>query len=112
MTKMWGRRFGTVLGMLVAIGSAHAASDANGQKLDDRVAAIVPMCAACHGGDGISSVPLYPNLAGQKPEYLAKQLRDFKAGRRDDIVMRPMAEPLDDKAIDALSKHFGAMPAR
>ncbi|MBV8156979.1 MAG: cytochrome c [Dyella sp.] len=78
-------------------------------KLDAKVSAILPLCASCHGIDGISSVGLYPNLAGQKPEYLAKQLHDFKAGRREDAVMRPMAEPLDDAAIEALSQHFGAM---
>ncbi|ABF10202.1 cytochrome c553 [Cupriavidus metallidurans] len=75
-------------------------------KLDEKVKAILPLCASCHGIDGISSVGLYPNLSGQKPEYLAKQLHDFKAGRRNDPVMRPMAEPLDDAAIDALSRYF------
>ena len=37
------------------------------------------MCAACHGANGISIAPMYPNLAGQKEAYLVKQLKDFKA---------------------------------
>jgi len=97
---------GTVLlAVLAASGSVYAEAP----KLNEKVSAILPLCASCHGIDGVSSVGLYPNLAGQKPEYLAKQLRDFKAGRREDPVMRPMAEPLDDAAIEALSRHFGAM---
>ncbi|MDT6964704.1 c-type cytochrome [Cupriavidus sp. SZY C1] len=104
-----------VLAWLGVAAAAQAAAGVEGgkpvQKPADKLAAILPMCATCHGVDGISSVGLYPNLAGQKAEYLAKQLRDFKAGRRDDAVMRPMAEPLDDAAIDALSRHFGAMRA-
>lgn len=100
-----------LLALLAASAAVQAAASVSAtQKLPDQVAAILPLCASCHGVDGISSVDLYPNLAGQKPEYLAKQLRDFKAARRDDTVMRPMAEPLDDAAIDALSRHFGTMP--
>ena len=38
------------------------------------------MCAACHGATGISAVPMYPNLAGQKEIYFTKQLKDFKTG--------------------------------
>lgn len=101
------------LALLGATATTHAASGGAAEKVvqkpADQLAAILPLCASCHGVDGISSVGLYPNLAGQKPEYLAKQLRDFKAGLREDAVMRPMAEPLDDASIDALSRHFGTM---
>ncbi|WP_082926320.1 c-type cytochrome [Cupriavidus sp. D384] len=123
MIKYRGNKLAALLALLAASTVAHAATAATGTaaapaapstpaapKLADQVAAILPLCASCHGIDGISSVGLYPNLAGQKPEYLAKQLRDFKAARRDDAVMRPMAEPLDDAAIEALSRHFGTMP--
>jgi cytochrome c553 len=83
------------------------------QKLDEKVSAILPLCASCHGIDGISSVGLYPNLAGQQPEYLAKQLHDFKTGRRQDPVMRPIAEPLDDATIGVLSRYFSTQkPSR
>ena len=54
------------------------------------------MCAACHGSAGISAVPMYPNLAGQKEIYLTKQLKDFKwlailgCGCAVAILMRPV----------------------
>ncbi|MEN7531766.1 MULTISPECIES: cytochrome c [unclassified Cupriavidus] len=92
--------------------AAYAADGKDGTKLDDNLSSIVPLCAACHGIDGISSVGMYPHLAGQNAEYLAKQLRDFRSGDRQDAVMRPMAEPLSDAAIDALARHFGAMGGR
>lgn len=99
------------LALLGASGSVYAAAGGkSAQQPDEKISAILPLCASCHGIDGKSSVGLYPHLAGQQPEYLAKQLRDFKAGRREDPVMRPLAEPLDDASIDALSRHFGAMP--
>ena len=57
------------------------------------------MCAACHGAAGVSAVPMYPNLAGQKEAYIAKQLKDFKSGNRKDPVMAPMAMALSDEDV-------------
>jgi cytochrome c553 len=48
-------------------------------------------CAGCHGGDGNSANPIWPNLAGQHPNYLEKQIADFKAGIRKDPSMNAMA---------------------
>ena len=67
------------------------------------------MCAACHGAEGISAVPMYPNLAGQKETYLAKQLKDFKSGKRKDPVMAPMAMPLTDEDIANLSAYYASL---
>jgi len=62
---------------------------ANGQKIAAQV------CAACHGADGNSAAPANPHLAGQHPEYLAKQLRDFKGNKeRKNPVMMGMSAPL------------------
>lgn len=69
------------------------------------------MCAACHGENGVSSVALYPNLAGQKSAYLAKQMRDFKSGKRKDAMMSAMAKPLSDTDIDNLAAYFSSLPA-
>ncbi|SDD98492.1 Cytochrome c553 [Cupriavidus sp. YR651] len=111
MTKFRWNLIAAALVMLGVVSTLHAASGTSArQQADEKIVAILPLCASCHGIDGVSSVGLYPNLAAQKPEYLAKQLRDFKAGRRDDPVMRSMAEPLDDAAIEALSRHFGNLP--
>lgn len=66
-------------------------------------------CAACHGATGISAIPMYPNLAGQKEIYLAKQLKDFKSGKRKDPVMGAMAMPLSDADIANLSAYYASI---
>ncbi len=67
------------------------------------------MCAACHGAMGVSAVPMYPNLAGQKAAYLAKQLKDFKSGARKDPVMAPMAMGLSDADIANISAYYASL---
>lgn len=66
-------------------------------------------CAACHGPKGISANPLWPNLAGQKLDYMIKQLHDFKAGRRQDPLMTPMANTLSDQDMVEISKYFSSL---
>jgi cytochrome c553 len=65
-------------------------------------------CAACHGAEGISAIPMYPNLAGQKEAYLVKQLKDFKSGARKDPVMSAMAMPLSDDDIANVAAYFAS----
>ena len=67
------------------------------------------MCAACHGSAGISAVPMYPNLAGQKEAYLAKQLKDFKSGARKDPVMAPMASMLSETDANNIAAYYAKM---
>ena len=55
------------------------------------------VCAACHGADGNSSVALQPSLAQQHPEYLVKQLLDFKSGARKDAIMQGFAATLTEQ---------------
>ena len=54
------------------------------------------VCAACHGADGNAGSPAYPKLAGQHPEYLAKQLAEFKSGKRANAIMSGMAAGLSE----------------
>lgn len=54
------------------------------------------VCAACHGPDGNSAVPANPKLAGQHPEYIIKQLQEFKAGKRVSPVMQGFAAMLSE----------------
>ena len=63
-------------------------------------------CAACHGADGNSTVPLYPILAGQTSRYLYLQLKDFKEGRRKDPLMSPMAANLSKKDMFDLAAYY------
>lgn len=66
-------------------------------------------CAACHGADGISPMPNYPNLAGQHGAYIAKQLKAFKDGARNDIIMAPMAAALSDQDMADLGAYFQSL---
>lgn len=66
-------------------------------------------CNACHGANGISSVPNYPNLAGQKEAYLVKQMKAFKDGSRKDPTMNAMAKPLSDADMANIAAHYAGM---
>ena len=63
-------------------------------------------CSLCHGPDGESASPIYPRLAGQHSEYIAKQLGDFKAGTRKSDTMKPQAEELTPEEMKALGLFF------
>jgi len=54
------------------------------------------VCAACHNADGNSAIPANPKLAQQHPEYLMKQLQEFKAGKRASPIMQGFASMLSD----------------
>ena len=69
------------------------------------------VCAACHGQKGISSNPLWPNLAGQKKTYLIKQIKAFKSGERKDASMAPMVANLTDEDIKNLAAYFSSLKA-
>ena len=66
-------------------------------------------CAACHGMDGISKMPIYPNLKGQKEAYLTKQMKAFRDGTRKDPTMNAMAKPLSDADVDNLSAFYSSL---
>lgn len=62
-------------------------------------------CSLCHGAEGESASPIFPRLAGQHPEYIAKQLADFKNGRRKG-TMNDQAAELNDEEMKALGVFF------
>ena len=66
------------------------------------------MCASCHGPTGISMSPLWPNLAGQKEQYLIKQIKAFRDGTRNDPMMAPMVAALSDADIDNLAAYYSS----
>ena len=73
---------------------------------------VTQVCSACHGADGNSTLP-NPSLAGQHPEYLLKQLMNFKSqgGRpaeRINAVMSGMAAPLSDEDMRNLAAYFAS----
>jgi len=64
------------------------------------------VCAACHGADGNSVITLNPKLAGQHPEYLLKQLTNFKEGSRANAVMGGMVANLTPEDMKNLASYF------
>lgn len=66
------------------------------------------VCAACHGADGNSAIALNPKLAGQHPEYLLKQLKNFKEGKRANPVMSGMVANLSPEDMQGLATYFAA----
>ena len=66
------------------------------------------ICAACHGADGNSSLPMNPSLAGQHPEYLFKQLQEFKSGSRNNAVMMGMVAGLSVEDMRNLAAFYAA----
>ncbi|CAH0347799.1 cytochrome c [Aquabacterium sp. CECT 9606] len=70
------------------------------------------VCAACHTADGSRGAATYPILQGQHPEYLAKQLTEFKQGVRKNAVMNGMAAPLTPEDIRNLSAFYASKKAK
>ena len=67
---------------------------------------VTNVCAACHAIDGNSVITANPKLAGQHPEYLYKQLTNFKSGERANAVMSGMAGMLSDADMHAVAEYF------
>ena len=87
--------------------SDNAPNAANGEKIASQV------CAACHGPDGNSPLPVNPKIAGQPAAYLAKQLRDFKANKdRKNPIMLGMATPLSAADMRDVAAHYAAQKPR
>lgn len=74
--------------------SAHAQSAK--PDLAKGAALFGQVCVACHAADGNSTTPVNPSLAQQHPEYLVKQLSEFKSGKRDNAIMKGFAGSLSD----------------
>ena len=66
------------------------------------------ICAACHGVDGTSMNPMWPNLKGQHEQYLVKQIKAFRDGERKDPSMAPMVATLTDEDIANLAAYFAS----
>lgn len=92
----------TVISLLMfASSTSYAGDPTNGKALSQT-------CAACHSVDGNSVNPVWPKLAGQHAGYIIKQLQDFKAGKRVNAQMAPMAAPLGDQDIEDLAAYFSS----
>jgi len=94
--------FFAILTSLLFASTAAMAGDAEAGKAKSAI------CASCHGPAGVSANPLWPNLAGQKEQYLAKQIKAFRDGDRTDAMMAPMVAALSDDDIANLAAYYAA----
>jgi len=94
-----------IVGLVGNSGVAIASGDAEAGK------AKAAVCAACHGAEGISSIPLNPNLAGQVPGYIAAQLKAFKSGERVNAIMAGQVIALSEADMADLDAYYAALPA-
>ena len=79
---------------------------AKGQALSTQV------CAACHTADGSRGSPANPILAGQHPEYLVKQLQEFKSGKRANAIMKGFASTLSDDDMRNVAAFYASKSAK
>lgn len=86
--------------------ACFAAAPAVGQS--DDLKAKLSACGACHGADGNSASPDFPNLAGQTARYLYLQLKDFKEGRRKNPFMSALAANLTKQDMRDIADHYAA----
>lgn len=94
-------KLAALLMMAPAVFAAGAKGDpAKGKLIVDQV------CAACHGADGNSVASANPSLAGQHPEYIVKQLTEFKSQKRKNPVMLGMATPLSPADMANVAAYF------
>src|SRR6185369_15541238 len=70
------------------------------------------VCAACHTNDGSRGSPANPILQGQHPEYLVKQLSEFKSGKRANPIISGMAAPLSDADMKNVAAFYASKTAK
>jgi cytochrome c553 len=92
--------------LALALGSAWAQADlARAKKI------VSGSCFLCHGESGESSSEVFPKLAGQHANYIAKQLENFKSGKRKSTAMADMSSRLNADDMLALGQYFESKPS-
>ena len=97
--------YGFLFGLLPASAESLVDGDAEAGK------AKAVTCSACHGADGNSINPMWPNIAGQSAKYIEEQLQAFKSGQRADPLMTSQAMLLSDTDMADLAVYFESLPA-
>lgn len=103
------------LSAVIWAGSALAAGPAPKAPKPDLAkgeAAFSQACVACHAADGNSSTPANPKLSQQHPEYLIKQLQEYKSGKRANAVMSGLASTLSDDDMRNIAFWLASKPAK
>ena len=101
------RGIGAAVAAVLGLTSSPGALAADNERA---VEIVQGKCFICHGADGESSSPLFPRLAGQHAGYIARQLADYRSGRRKSDTMRPMVDDLTPEDFAALGRYFESRP--
>ena len=91
--------------LLLTFGAALGA--AAGDAVAGKAKAV--MCAGCHGREGISVIPRYPNLACQREVYLVKAINDYRSGVREEPMMLLMVGALTDDDVANLAAYYSTV---
>ncbi len=70
---------------------------------------LTSQCAACHGVQGLSTLPNAPHLAGQPWQYLEEQLQLYRSGKRRHEIMNLLAKPLTDQQIQDIATWYSSI---
>jgi len=92
--------------------AAEAAKPAAKPDLAKGQATSTTVCAACHTNDGSRGSPANPILQGQHPEYLVKQLTEFKAGKRVNAIMAGMSATLSEDDMKNVAAFYAGKTAK
>ena len=104
-------KIGNVLAIiLMSVGLASVAQAAGNAAAGEKI--VTGVCAACHGADGNSVITTNPKLAQQHPEYIAKQLANFKSGERKNAIMSGMAAGLSPEDMANVAAYLGSQKAK
>lgn len=100
----WQWTAAVALALVGGVGTAAAADEKRAEEI------VQGKCFLCHGADGESSSPVFPRLAGQNAAYVARQLSDYKSGKRRSTTMQPMVEDLTPQDFGALGAWYATRP--
>ena len=104
---------GLLVGLFGPLGAAWAVDNKSAFRADaTKGQALATTCLACHTADGTRGSPANPILQGQHPEYIVKQLQEFKSGKRRNAVMTGMASALSDEDMKHLAAFYGGKKAK
>lgn len=108
------KSFAVVLTASLLVATVHAADAPAETQVDlaKGAASYATVCVACHAEDGNSTVPSQPKLAQQHPEYLFKQMVEFKDGTRQDAIMSGFAAMLSEEEARNISWWLATQEAK
>lgn len=97
--------------LLTLLAAACLLPGARAADLTRAVEIVEGKCFICHGADGESSSPVFPRLAGQHASYVARQLADYKSGKRRNDTMQAMVSDLSADDMRLLGMYFESKPS-